>query len=266
MFLFLIMVHWTMSQPLNCTQSQTNWRLGTWSDLPLGTLLCGRDPMELIQINVARLSQPQNALWVAAAHHYSTGQLNLWSVQNLTLCNTSEVTKAMLLLGDSLEWYCNNLSQWTLEPVLFNALQQLFYFNQGLLEGCEACDTSNTTDSNELAFYYYQNPDIVTLRLLDSNTTLTYSLLKGQYNTMLALILFSLGAILAIVVLLLAVVVLKNKNRHYQILADQQQDEIRLDSSLDYHTEEYEPVMTTMSDLELQTSINNDDVETKKTI
>ncbi len=268
--LALLMLSFSLAQqasppPLNCTLTQTGWRRGTWINLPLMPLLCGLDPMQLLYVDAARLYQPQNALWVAAAHQHCAASLNVWSVASH--CNTSDVTHAMLLLGDSLERVCDSVDQWTLEPSLNNALQLLMQFNQGFVEGCDAClndsgdggnstTTSNTTTTGP-AFYYYQAPDVVTLRLLDSNQTLTYSLLKGQYNTTLALTLFSLASILVIVILTLAVVILNNRNRRYILQRTQHagDSEIEMREEDLSHLDRENEATTTMSDVDLASSL-----------
>ena len=254
-------------QPPNCTLTQTGWResdVAQAGDLELVCQLCGLGSEALLQSDVARQLQPQNTLWLLASHQYCAATLNVWATSPIaSQCDTqaSGIGTAVLLLGDSLQYACANMSQWALLPALNDALNLLLLFNQGQQEGCEACMPGqvNGTD-NVTTFYYYQSPDTITLRLHSDNTTLSYSLVKGRSDTTLALSLVLLGAIILIVLLLLLCVILNNRNRAYALEIFQKseppQQWSEIDhSGLDGEIELHEHGSAT-SDLELNVSIH----------
>lgn len=220
----------------NCTLTQTGWRLSPALLLESGAScsLCGLGAEDLLTVDVARLREPQNAEWVLGAHQYCAGVLNMAAVGADCDTNSTGIAAAVARLGDSLQYVCGNVSQWSLLAQA-DAYQTALLFNQGQYFGCAACPPANasnvTTDGP--SFYYYQDPDIVTLRLLDNNTTLSYSLYRGRYNTILALTVYLLVSLVVIVALLLAIVVLNNRNRLYELGRPARWDEVNT-SHLDH--------------------------------
>lgn len=258
--------------PPNCTLTQTGWRqsdMAQSGDLELVCQLCGLGSEALLQSDVARQLQPQNTLWLLAAHQYCAATLNLWATAPLgAQCDTrtSGIGTAVMLLGDSLQYVCANMSQWTLIPALNDALGLLLLFNQGQQVGCETCVSGQVNGSdNVTTFYYYQSPDTITLRMHADNTTLSYSLTKGRSGATLALSLVLLGATVLVVLLLLLLVILNNRNRAYALEIfqksepPQQQQWSEVDNSgLDGEIELHDRGSTT-SDLDLNVSVQDHD-------
>src|ERR1700748_3440602 len=137
----LLLVGAIAAQAQTCTLTQSRWRQSCAlqsADLDSVCQLCGLGSAELLDSDATRQLQPQNTLWLLAAHQYCAATLNVWADPP---CDTlsSGVEAALLLLGDSLLYVCSNMSQWTLQPALADALSLLLLFNQGQQPGCETC-------------------------------------------------------------------------------------------------------------------------------
>jgi hypothetical protein len=246
---FLFALSHSQGIPQNCTLSQSGWLhffATTLDEEPVPPItLCDVDLPRLMRVDVARLIQPWNSLWVSVGQVYLTALLNAWSVTATCNLSANGVSQALLLMGDSLTQSCGNLSAWTLEPVLNQANSLLMRLNEGQLDQCVQCvvdDDDDTTNNNNntngnqssvLPFYYYQEPDIVTLRLMESNTTLTYSLLKGRWNTTLGLSLLCVAQFLCIIILLIMVILLYNPNKRYLPCRPRSYETVKNETELD---------------------------------
>ncbi len=205
--LCLLLLPWLYSAQ-HCVRTQHDW-----AARPTAATMgfCNASCLALLQSDAARQLQPQNALWVAAAHQHCAAALNAASV------DVKGLGAALLLVGDSLTRACLNLSHWTLTPSLAAPMALLYAFNQGALSDAPPCLTQANEASEVL--YFYQAPDLLTWRLRD-NTTVQYSVMKGYYNTQLFLCLLSVVALLGCVALGLWVIMLRNTNRMYRLRRD----------------------------------------------
>lgn len=175
--------------------------------------LCGMAWKRLLSIDVINMRVRENQLWILVAQQYIATRLNLITLHP----HSDNMTESVLLIADSLELHCDNVSQWELLPILEDALLHLFLFNHGHLQSpaCASLDKNLTTEREE-SFFYFNSIDTVVIRDPLTNLTYTHSEYKGIFNTNisgLAIIGFLVFLLLAC---FLARVVDKSQNKRYR--------------------------------------------------
>jgi hypothetical protein len=100
------------------------------------------------------------------------------------------IQRALMLLGDSLERLCGNVSQWSLDdPQQLRLLVLITSFNHGQLPDiAPPCSDeflfTKGVDSIELETYQYlHGDDVIVLRESGTNRTFITSLIDGLYDT-----------------------------------------------------------------------------------
>lgn len=174
---------------LGCTHTPVEWRTrqNFTIDGVENETLCRVNWFKLLEVNVAQMKIKENQLWVVVAQHYIAASLNKLRISfpNHTAIALSE---SILFLGNTLEHYCDNISQWTLGEKEDHAIQILSNFNHGLFPEYPSCEeesslpTLNTTMGVE-TFYYYQSVDTFIVRDYVNNETITRSEFIGIINT-----------------------------------------------------------------------------------
>lgn len=197
-----------------CTFTQNRW-IRVSRGLALDETMCGIAWHELMEVDPSRLIIPENSLWVVGFHQYVSAVLNRRQVE----VNDSLLDDAILLIGDSLERACHNVSQWKLLPTLTQSLNMLYNFNHGILESLNtsiACrDEYNNSVGNE-TFYYYQTPDIIAVRDPVTNMTSLRSVFSGLYQTQIVLyVALGLSGLMIGFVLLKLVMTRSEKRRYF---------------------------------------------------
>lgn len=194
-----------------CVQTPREWAQdyeGSASDT-----LCGMEWKRLLSVDVVNMRVRENQMWLLVAHQYIATRLNLRTLHP----HSDNMTQSLLLIADSLELHCDNVSQWELLPILEDALLHLFDFNQGQLQSpaCVSLET-NLTQEREETFFHFNALDTVVVRDPLTNLTYTHSEYKGVYNTNvigLAIIGFLAFLLLAC---FLARVIDKSQNKKYR--------------------------------------------------
>lgn len=168
----------------------------------------------LLRKDAAQLIVTDNQLWLLTAQQYIMAQLN----QRIALANGANATRiepiqrATMLLGDSLERGCGNVSQWSIrDPQRQQLMTLLTNFNHGqmpdIAPACSDEFLSVGDDGSGLETYQYlHGDDIIVLRDANTNQTLITSLVAGLYaalyglyaiNALPLLLAFALGVKLA---------------------------------------------------------------------
>lgn len=196
LFLSLFLIFVCVTDATNyCTQTQNEWLVRMGGN---NNSMCGEGWVRLMQVDPARMLIEENRQWVIGFHVYATGYLNrealygtnkmIGSEGMLRNFNKSRISEAIVLLGDNLERYCSNVSQWQLIPSLMDAMILVDRFNHGLIPGVHlslACPSppSSGTSNTSKTYYYYESADVLTTRDPATNMTYTYSLTRGLFTT-----------------------------------------------------------------------------------
>lgn len=213
----LLLALWIAPLSSHCTYTQAYWLASNSSEWPTNSLLCNVSWPSLLQIETIKMSLAANQLWVAASHQMITTALNM---AHLNTTNEA-VAGALLVLNDSLERFCNNVSQWPLDSSIYTQLALLRRFNQGdLAYGPGPCDENMTTTNGD-AFYYVSTPDLIVLPLAaiqGGNATgiASYSLLTDVYRfRQFTLSSAIIGCLIVCPFLLVCIAVICNKRRKF---------------------------------------------------
>lgn len=183
--LFLLMV---MAIPLiqSCTYTPVEWldhRNLIQQDNQTNRTICRIEWFQILEINVAHMKIPQNQLWVVVAQQYIAARLNKLRTSVSTL-DGDNISECLLFLGNSLEYYCNNISQWKLGEKEESSLTVLDNFNHGTLEKFPRCDSVHILPASESeTYFYYQSIDTFIVRDYHQNETISRSEYLGLINT-----------------------------------------------------------------------------------
>ena len=191
--LFLLFIYSVISQ---CTFTQNEW-IKVSGGLDSGETMCGIGWHELMKIDASRMIIPENSLWVIVLHQYVSSILNRREIlsdrvnASMTInFNNTGIEEAIITIGDSLERSCDNVSQFELLPSIQSAHSLLYDFNHGLIPGMNvsiACQEEYSMIHKDETFYYFNTPDIITVRNPVTNMTMLESLNRGIYNTQIVL-------------------------------------------------------------------------------
>jgi hypothetical protein len=153
--------------------------------------------------------------------------------------NDSRLDEAILLIGDSLERSCHNVSQWQLLPGLTQSLQLLYNFNHGILESINtsiACRDEYAKSLGNETFYYYQTPDIIAIRDPVTNMTTLRSVFTGLYQTQIVLsVALGLSGLMIGFVLLKLVMTRSEKRRYFWRKQKESSNEIEMTKLDDFY-------------------------------
>lgn len=208
-----------------CVRTQTEWLQS--HSVNASTLgFCQTSCAKLLGTDTAH-QRPEHAGWLAAVHQHCAGALNAMHV------DVKGLSQALLLLGDSLQNACPNLTLWRVTPSLAPPLALLYALNQGALVGAPSCATATPTGET---LYFYQPPDLLTWRQLD-NSTQAYSVMRGYYTLQLFLCVVATVGLLGCVALGVWIMMLRRRDRIYRLrggggpLAYQEPEPLRVDLS-----------------------------------
>lgn len=207
-----------------CVRTQSEW-LQSHSANATTMGFCQTSCAQLLGTDTAR-QRPEHAGWLAAVHQHCAGALNAMRV------DVKGLSQALLLLGDSLQNACPNLTLWRVTPSLAPPLALLYALNQGALVGAPSCGTASPVGET---LYFYQPPDLLTWRQLD-NSTQAYSVMRGYYTLQLFLCVVATVASLGCVALGVWIMMLRRRDRIYRLrgggpLAYQEPEPLRVDLS-----------------------------------
>lgn len=192
-------------QNASCVRTQAEWlQSHTANASTMG--FCQTSCATLLSTDTAR-QRPEHAGWLAAAHQHCAGALNAMRV------DVKGLGQALLLLGDSLQNACPNISLWHVTPSLAPPLALLYALNQGALVGAPACSSPSAVGDT---LYFYQPPDLLTWRQLD-NSTQAYSVMRGYYTLQIFLCVALTVASLTCVALGVWIMMLRRRDRIYRL-------------------------------------------------
>lgn len=244
-FLFFLLLLLQLSNA--CTYTPHEWSLRA-SSSGANSYFCNVTWNQLLSVDLANLIVPQNQLWIAATQQYIGALLNRGEFPQNSSEMSPDVTQAMLLLGFSLEFQCNNISQWVMGLKENNAMARLFQFNYGLLSFAQACKV-NSSDTGDKTFYYYNSVDTFVVLDRETNQTITLSECNSQKNTILWL---SVGVTVLLFMLLMCFF-----NR---AVSKSNEIRIRMGSIVEqHHLQEEEKATTNNPFHHLSTSSTHDD-------
>lgn len=200
----------------SCTYTPSEW-LNHKNLIQENQTICRVKWLQILEINVAHMKIQENQLWVVVAQQYIASRLNQLRVPPEDE-DPLNITQCLLYLGNSLEYYCSNISQWRLGEKEEASLRVLDDFNHGVLEKYPACDSVHilpASDENETHFYY-QSIDTFIVRDYDQNQTISRSEFLGLINTN-TIISISLGfAALWLLICFLKMVIDANAKKRYR--------------------------------------------------
>lgn len=203
--------------------------------------MCNTSYESIMLIETLKLTHRQNMLWVASFHQYCTAQLNkiklvndlVIGIHTETLNNTEntlyQLENALITMGDTLERYCQNMSdfQHVNDFTIYYYMEMLHLFNTGSFRGVTTCNlSSNQIEQSSL--YYKHLPDLIIIpflntTMIENETTTTvnstsiidrikmYSLLDDRYRiTMFLTVTDAFAYFLIIPVLLYIILFMKD--------------------------------------------------------
>jgi hypothetical protein len=176
----------------------------------------------------------KNSAWVLAFHQYATAVLNNRRIKT----NDTSIVDAIILMGDSLERVCHNVSQWSLTESLRHAFDILYEFNHGSL----ACQDEFNAIKEGDSFYYFNTPDKIVIHDAVTNMTMLRSVYDGLFKTQLGLYIgiALLGCFLGFVLLKL-VMVRSDKRRYFWAKKQKEEFEMKpMDTTKEFEISESE--------------------------
>jgi len=206
-----------------CTYTPVEWL--QHKNLIENQTLCNVTWLQLLEVNVAQMTIKDNQLWVVVSQEYIGANLNSRRAPSFSHANHSthdNIPESILLIGNTLEKVCDNVSQWVLgerEDFLLGILHQ---FNRGLFPEWPSCDlVSIAKGSQGETFFHYQPVDTFIVRDYTDNETISRSEYIGTLNTNVILCL-SLGfTFLWLFICFLKMVIDGNARKRYRLWKNQ---------------------------------------------
>jgi hypothetical protein len=222
MFLSLLLVIITGINGQYCTYTQDQWLVLLQNGAQTtNETLCGQPLPALLNNDALGLLVPQNTNWLLALHQYSAAVLNKASMlavspqpQQIVPFRDSGILQALLLMGDTLERSCSNVSLWQFTPYAISSFELLRSFNQGRVSGSSinwACPSPYA--SNVTTLFAYQPADIIAAYDAQRNITLLSSLSSGEDGTRTLLLFVFLITLVALVLLGLHMLIQRSKRK-----------------------------------------------------
>ena len=172
MFLVLLLI----ANLRACVYTPYGWSLQQNATTTTNDTMCNSTWSTLLQRDPSHLVLAENQMWLLAFGQYAAAVLNERTVGD----NDTGVMQALLLVGDSLERACGNMSQWQLDSaVKVEALTLLSDYNHGRLLGQVACEQQFGSGDALDTFYYFNSNDVITVRNPARNITIINSVLDG---------------------------------------------------------------------------------------
>jgi hypothetical protein len=196
---------------------------------------CGEKWSRLLVVDTARMIVEENRLWMLVFHNYASGYLNrdrlllVSSATNRTSIiqqdvieafSKSGINEALLLLSNTLDSVCANVSQFKLAPSILKAMILVDAFNHGVVPGINqslTCPSSYEGNKTSVTFYYYESPDIITTRDPATNMTYTKSILRGLYNSQYFFYFYSAFMTFVAGMLAIKLLMVQNEKRRYHM-------------------------------------------------
>lgn len=224
MFLLLLLPLCMIQILSACTYTPVEWlsHQNLVAEKATNQTLCRVNWFQLLEINVAQMRVKENQLWVVVAQQYIGASLNKLRLDSLG----RNISESILYLGNTLEYYCDNISLWKLQEKEDIVLGILYDFNHGLFPEYPLCDKisipRNGSEGEESdTFFYYQTIDTFIVRDYVSNQTISRSEYIGIINTNMSLSL-SLGfLILWLFICFLKMVIDGNARKRYRLWKNQ---------------------------------------------
>ena len=220
--MYLFAIHALLLLSIACTEPPCTWSQAYWllnsTQWPnnMTDSLCGENWTTLLATEATKMTLPANQLWVVASHQLITANLNM-ALLGDTYNASDALSSALLLIGDSLERLCSNVSQWPQDTTLYDSLDTVRLFNQGSpLMGLTTC--ANQTGGGSNAFYFYNSPDLIIISSTAGTNTsiITYSLLGNIYRFRQFLLSSNIVACLIIIPLLMIIIaIIMNRRRNF---------------------------------------------------
>ncbi len=206
----------------DCVHTQVYWRdasqqtqqlnsSNVTTTIPTDLTMCGLSWLSLMQREVGRTAIPANVYWIAAFHTYAPVALAPPSP-----ATSEDVTRALLIVRDSLTRACTNVSGWPGtddRTVIYDALDTLYLY--ATLNAC-----LDSTATALAAYYPVTTPDLIIVPgqstpVNGSVVTLIYSLLTDTYRFRQFTVSSAVIGFTAIPILICIIVCIADRRRRF---------------------------------------------------